>query len=254
MGDKGQKMALSKTNPAQGIQQSIDSIVLDKSIFSNVFDKDIRRVYIYKKSERIAKAIQLILPAFSDSTHIRERLSGVGMRLIDAAVLPPREARESLSRELLALASVLSVARAGGMLSPMNAEIMSREAHLLLEEMAGYDDPKVSLEDIPTLSSLSRATPVRETRQLTEPRPPKPASEYKGQDKGQDNKTGRRESIVSILRTKGPSYIKDISTMIREVSEKTIQRELQELINQGRVKKTGERRWTIYELTEGEAA
>jgi hypothetical protein len=36
--------------------------------------------------------------------------------------------------------------------------------------------------------------------------------------------------------------------MIRDVSEKTIQRELQALIDSGEVVKRGERRWTQYAL------
>jgi DeoR/GlpR family transcriptional regulator of sugar metabolism len=60
--------------------------------------------------------------------------------------------------------------------------------------------------------------------------------------------SARQESIVTILENKGPSYIKDISMLIREVSEKTIQRELQVLVDSGRVLKEGERRWTRYSV------
>jgi DeoR/GlpR family transcriptional regulator of sugar metabolism len=60
----------------------------------------------------------------------------------------------------------------------------------------------------------------------------------------------RRDAILSILSTKGPSYIKDISLVIREVSEKTIQRELAQLVLDGQVTKAGERRWTTYALSD----
>jgi DNA-binding transcriptional ArsR family regulator len=59
----------------------------------------------------------------------------------------------------------------------------------------------------------------------------------------------RRESILSVLRSKGPSYIKDISLVVREVSEKTIQRELSSLVSEGAVTRKGDRRWTTYELS-----
>ena len=61
-------------------------------------------------------------------------------------------------------------------------------------------------------------------------------------------KSGRRDAVLSVLRSKGPLYIKDISTVIRDVSEKTIQRELQALVAEGVVARTGERRWTSYAL------
>src|SRR6266481_1219197 len=110
--------------------------VLEKSIFSNIFEKDIRRVFIYKKAERLAKAIHLVAPAFRNSPALRDRLDQVAVGLVDAAILPPTSARDALSRELLALSSVLSIGRTGGLLSSMNAELIAREAHQLLQEIA----------------------------------------------------------------------------------------------------------------------
>jgi hypothetical protein len=235
----------------------IEQLVLEKSIFSNVFEKDIRRVYIYKKSEMIAKAIHLISPAFKDSKALRDRLQRISVEIIDASVLPPSLAREALSRELLTLSSILRMAKTAGILSSMNADIIMRETHELLQEVSTYEDPKVTLEDAPSLATLTRtaglkAQVVSETFVSNRQQPAvRNSSENKGQySKGQKevkkDKSGRREAILSILKSKGPSYIKDLSTMIREVSEKTIQRELQALVLEGRVSKSGERRWTTY--------
>lgn len=233
----------------------IDALVLEKSIFSNVFDKDIRRVYLYKKAERIAKALHLISPAFKDSKTLRERLDRVAIGLIDASVLAPSAAREVLARELLALSSLLALARVSGQLSPMNADIVSSEAANLLQEIASYEDPKVLMDETMTLATISRAVFKSEQRPLRtelpvreEVRPvPSPMS-FRTSISDKVEKSGRRDTIISILQSKGPSYIKDLSTMIRDVSEKTIQRELQALVSEGKVRKTGERRWTTYTL------
>jgi DNA-binding transcriptional ArsR family regulator len=254
MPEKGQdkEIRLSKT---QEIGSGNSNFVLDKVIFSNVFDKDIRRIYIYRKSERLAKAIQLITPAFANAPSLKNRLDGIAVGLIDAAILPPSGAREVLSRELLALSSILSVARSGSLLSDMNANLITREAHLLLQEIADYQEPRIFMDDTPTLSELAKQAPDKR----------EPAVVSKGHTQGQakghteskpsvstqkpkQSSTTRQESILEILRTKGSSYIKDISMLIREVSEKTIQRELQALVEKGIVEKTGERRWTTYSL------
>ena len=58
----------------------------------------------------------------------------------------------------------------------------------------------------------------------------------------------RREALLDILKNKQKASIKDISTLIRDVSEKTIQRELTALIDEGVVLKQGERRWSTYSL------
>lgn len=234
---------------------TVDKIVLDKAIFNNVFEKDVRRVYIYKRAERLAKALQLVLPAFKDAKSLKERVGRLSVSLVDASVLPPKEAKEVLPRELLSLMSVLEVARVGGMLSSMNAEIISREAHNLLQEIAGYDEQKVVFEEVPTLATLFKATAEdrRTTPQHKAQTTPLAGVPFKGQPNGhtyKEQRGGRSESVISILKTKGPSSIKDISMLVREVSEKTIQRELQALVSQGRVKKEGERRWTTYTLLE----
>lgn len=248
MSDKGQSVKAKSLSK----EVNFDSFVLEKSIFSNVFDKDIRRVYIYKKVERLARAIHLINPAFGQSGALKERAELVAVALVDAAVLPPREARSALSRELLALSSLLSLARTSGTLSPMNADLIAREAHLLLEEVASYEEPRVALGETPSLAEISKATPRKTMpRVLLKPRagPAERASEDKGHLSDIPQiKSSRREAVLDVLKSKGSAYIKDISGVIRDVSEKTIQRELQGLVTEGRVKKEGERRWTKYSL------
>ncbi len=238
--------------------QQLDAFVLDKGIFSNVFDKDIKRVYVYKKAERLAKAIHLVSPAFRSSPAMRDRIDRIAVGLVDAAVLPPTTAKDALARELLALSSVLSIARAGGLLSAMNADLIAREAQLLLHEVAGYEEPRLFLEDAPTLAELARSsqrqpvaarpgTPVQSERRIPASAPVSPmVGEVSVSD--MPVRGSRQEAILAILSEKGSVFIKDISMVIREVSEKTIQRELQNLIEAGKVTKTGERRWTTYSL------
>lgn len=251
---------------ANGKRGTNDDFVLEKSIFNNIFEKDIRRVFIYKKTERLAKALHLIAPAFSESASLRNRIDAIAIGLVDAAVLPPGNARTALARELLALSSVLSIARTGGLLSPMNAELISREAQILLQEIADYEEPRVFLDEAPTLSGIAKSALKRDASAhaahhqsealapLPTPRVQRVASPVrKGQikDSGKEP-TGaikdRREAVLSVIRNKGSVSIKDISTLIRGVSEKTIQRELGALIESGLVSKQGERRWSTYSL------
>lgn len=62
-------------------------------------------------------------------------------------------------------------------------------------------------------------------------------------------KEARQDIIMKILRTKGATSIKDISEVMSGCGEKTIQRELISLINNGLVHKIGERRWSKYTLS-----
>ncbi|MCX6786820.1 MAG: DeoR family transcriptional regulator [Candidatus Kaiserbacteria bacterium] len=236
-----------------------DDFVLEKSIFNNIFEKDIRRVFIYKKTERLAKAIHLITPAFSESASLKSRIDSIAMNLIDAAMLQPGTGSIVLSRELLALSSILSLAKTSGLLSHMNAEIIARETRILLEEVADYEEPRLLLEETPTLSHIAKNVLSRNDNNNKHISPTKHVTHndyIKGRSvsggerhiKDTEKIKDRRETILSVIKNKQKANIKDISTLIRGVSEKTIQRELSALVDQGVVLKQGERRWSTYSL------
>lgn len=60
--------------------------------------------------------------------------------------------------------------------------------------------------------------------------------------------TDRAERIKTVLEAKPQATIKDIAEVITDVSEKTIQRELNSLIEKGQVIREGERRWSKYSI------
>ena len=63
-----------------------------------------------------------------------------------------------------------------------------------------------------------------------------------------DKKNGRQTAIIDLLKKKSDLTIKDFVKVITDCSEKTIQRELMELMEKGAVIKRGERRWSTYSL------
>ncbi len=60
--------------------------------------------------------------------------------------------------------------------------------------------------------------------------------------------TDRAERIKTVLEAKPQASVKDIAEVITDVSEKTIQRELNSLIEKGQVVREGERRWSRYSV------
>ncbi len=260
--EKGQDIRHSievQQTKIKGRDTSSEDFVLEKSIFNNVFEKDIRRVFIYKKAERLAKAIHLIAPAFIDSVSLMNRVDAVAIGLVDAAILPSGAARMALSRELLTLSSILSIAHTGGLLSAMNAELIARETRALLQEVAAYEEPRLFFDETPTLSGIAKKALSQDSsqrssaaRHAAESRPPAkknpPADKGHIKDISDTNLRDRREAVLSVIRNKKVASIKDISTVIRGISEKTIQRELMALVAAGIVLKQGERRWSTYSL------
>jgi hypothetical protein len=61
-------------------------------------------------------------------------------------------------------------------------------------------------------------------------------------------KQERTDKIIAIIKDKKEATIKDIATLFTDCSEKTIQRELSDLIEKGQIQKTGAKRWSRYTL------
>jgi DNA-binding transcriptional ArsR family regulator len=230
----------------------LDDFVFEKDIFNNIFEKDIRRVFIYKKAEQLAKAIHLIAPAFSESVSLKNKIDTIALDVMDLAALPLGSVRTKLSRELLTLSSILSIARTNGLLSSMNADIITRETHNLLQEIADYEEPRIFLGDVPTLANIAKNAFVKEPEKNQNSSSTKRIIHNSTKSRATANDKGhikdRREALLDILKNKQKASIKDISTLIRDVSEKTIQRELSALIDEGVVLKQGERRWSTYSV------
>ena len=58
--------------------------------------------------------------------------------------------------------------------------------------------------------------------------------------------SARGNDILSFIKKKGDASIRDIAAVIKDCSEKTIQRELNALIEGGLLRREGERRWSRY--------
>ncbi|MES2471196.1 MAG: hypothetical protein V4526_03115 [Patescibacteria group bacterium] len=63
-----------------------------------------------------------------------------------------------------------------------------------------------------------------------------------------DRKDSRKKAIVDLLSKKSNLTVKDFLSVITDCSEKTIQRELIDMVESGVLKKEGERRWSRYSL------
>ncbi len=78
---------------------------------------------------------------------------------------------------------------------------------------------------------------------------------YKGQIKDKvenspvvEKKNSRQDAILSLLKKQEGIGIKDFAGVITDCSEKTIQRELIEMLETGSIRKEGDRRWSKYYL------
>lgn len=206
--------------------------------------------FCYLKTERIAHVLA-VLASRSDPTPLKDMLRA-------AQSLPGEIARMAAGEfdvpvalaEVFALLSALRLAGTQGFLHPENVTILLKEYEHVAERLVAGSHPspfissddflvqELSPEPLPLPSRMSdngREAIKDNIKDITK------KTEYKGQ-------TPRMLVILDYIRTHKGASIKDIASIIKDCSEKTVQRELNELINQGLVRRIGERRWSTYEL------
>ena len=175
------------------------------------------------------------------------------------------------------------IARSAGLISEMNQAILDRELHAFLSDMeaekVARDEEKLLIpseffntapsgqeqkntaqffgQNLFDQRSLKREIGPR--RALNEPSIRKPVSSFKGHSLVKDsnhlkmslrNIPERKDRILAVFKQTGKKLltINDFSGFIKDCSEKTIQRQLLDLVKDNVLQKEGERRWSRYSL------
>lgn len=220
-------------------------------------------VHIMKRTEKLASATYLVTGLFADSEpmkwSLRKKVSDLVSFISSYKDIRQTElsAFSSISKsKITEIISLLEVSNLGGLVTEMNFSILKQEFVSLINTIESnkqktesntvlplsfFDtkDDRVFLPNIAKNSSQNIYPAIR-TNTLKDTLSLKDTSVFKSNN--------RQSIIIGLLKKKKELTIKDISTIIKDVSEKTIQRELISLINAGVVKKTGERRWSKYFL------
>jgi len=212
--------------------------------------------FCYLKSEKIAHALTHLLKDFQDSaTSLPETL------LNSSAYLPASVVRFSAGEldeasvlvDVFELLSLVRLAVSHEYLDENNAGIIVREYEGIAEKISlGKNaSPFLALEDL-AVPPFRAGEPGRNILPAQNTAHRGGLKDKKIQSKGHDSfrnspvQLERSAAILKIIVENKRVSIKDISKIIRNCSEKTIQRELTLLIGQGLVRKEGERRWSVY--------
>lgn len=233
--------------------------------------------FVYKKTEKISSAIYIVSNLLPDQEplkwHLRESglsLLSQGLSLIAPFGHPQKEVIEVIRVLTIEILSKMQVAFFSGLVGEMNFLIFKKELEALLSLL----QDKIAREFGGHYILASDFFQVQESSINTLPLPTSPThNSYKGQDFIKDNvlykkKTeipaekahlrqsshnfskhnARKDMIIQFLGRVKEASIKDFSGVIKNCSEKTVQREIVDLVAQGVLKKIGERRWSRYSL------
>jgi hypothetical protein len=259
-----------------------DKYIVNKFNEYKEFIKDKQISFVIRKSERIVYGVYMLsrfVPHDDVLAKDLKKTSHTLLQTVSQFVFTTGISSltiDTAHATLQYLSSLLSLGCISGYISPSNIEIMKNEINYLhkhIEELSTrsatesgllqfksdmfvVSTPKPthtrpvdnSKENISTKNKSVERTPVE--HKSTEHKikmsfikdiKDKPVS------LGPVN-VDRESRVIDVIRDKGIVSIKDISTVIFDVSEKTIQRTLNTLIDKGQIKKEGERRWAKYQL------
>jgi len=227
-------------------------------------------IYIFKKTEKITAALYLVSGLLKDNEPIKWELRDKGMDLMASSftassTIPGDRSSviQSLFTAALETMSILNVALVSSLISEMNYRLLIREidqvVNLLKErlaqnaENAGYILSESFFRTPDLFSSGFKQGSKEDSTELNKghifqgKNTVKQASPYH-RSQNSVKKTERQEVILELLKSQSNLTIKDFAKVIKNCSEKTIQREILDLVDKGLVKKEGERRWSTYSL------
>ena len=216
-------------------------------------------IYIFKKTEKITSALYLVSGLLKDEEPMKWELRDKGMDLLSSSFtasssLPgdKNSVIQSLFTAALETISLLNVCHISHLISEMNHKILVREidgvVNLLKDRLTASAESAGYVLSEQFFKTPSLFTSGFDKGHSSESREPKNKAIGQGQVITQQKKSNRQEQIISVLKGQSNLTIKDFSKVIKDCSEKTIQRELIELVDKGVIKKEGERRWSRYSL------
>lgn len=235
-----------------------------------------------KKTEKIVTALYMVTGYMDADEPIRNKLREHGVALVSdmAGVAATSGLKKEFSFPLIVnriseIFSFMDIAAAVGLISDMNHKILKGEMAALEESLSKkqesyrihifedlftediqkdtqgqniLDENKRQIKapsDFKEKSATQNFSLKNEKRILVSSTRNHSLKEKK--NNSSENST-RKDIIIGLVKDKGEVTIKDISSVVSECSEKTIQRELLSLVNSNLLKRTGEKRWSKYSL------
>jgi hypothetical protein len=238
-----------------------DNTINDNN-FKKLLQNDNYYRHIFKKTEKIISVVFYIINNIDSTKKSETLISNIAskahfahenaLRSLEVKLVSSKEVLEQFAQSLVGLESVMRISAASNVITQDVLLVVVNEIDMVLRGLKSYIASTSSVEDSFVFGSNfggsfgSQEQPVGQTRATRTSKVAQTAT-VEGVavvPQGDD----RRARIKTVLEAKGNATIKDISEIITDVSEKTIQRELNAMIEENTVKRQGERRWSKYSI------
>lgn len=244
---------------------STKNIDIWSSIKSNIKSGDVF-LNLYKRTHKLSIAIFLVSDNIEGNDFLKSKIKELSSKMLSLVISfkdngSYHELNKNISefeKVYLELLSFLDISSVSGFISKMNADIIKNELNNLIMDFGAFkSSTKINEQDIGTvISSGDKEAFVAGNINVLDPTYSVSDKyikdinlRYNDQPKSvkrQNKKSNRKSLIYEFILKHNGSSIKDILPNIKGCSEKTIQREIIELIKDGKLRKEGERRWSRY--------
>lgn len=234
-----------------------DTNINDNS-FKKLLNNDNYYRHIFKKTEKIISVVFYIINNIDINKKSETLVSNIAskahfahenaLRTLEVKPVSSKEVLEQFAQSLVGLDSTLRVAAATNTITQDVLMVVVNEIDTVLRGLKSYISANNSADE--ALFSSSFGSSYASEQQDAAVRAPRVKTQRLQEQSAPVVSTGadRRQRIITVLEAKGDATIKDISEIITDCSEKTIQRELNSMIEDNLVKRQGERRWSKYSI------
>jgi len=212
-------------------------------------------INIFKKTERIVSAIFYVLSFIETNdankghlTHVSDQTTRLHQLVLDSLQWTESDLerrRIELQHAYVSTDSLLRITVAARVLTTDVVEPLLGELDLVMRYLRNhFNDGSAGVVSLAGPAAQPATSPVRRRS-----RPHIPKNDLSSEAVLiYSDLNDRVTRIQTVLEAKPEATIKDITDIITDVSAKTIQRDLNSLIDSGKVIRQGERRWSKYSL------
>lgn len=231
---------------------------LNDSGFKKLLNNDNYYRHIFKKTEKIISVVFYILNNIDIDKRSETLVSNIAskahfahenaLRSLEVKLASSKEVLEQFAQSLVGLDSTLRIAAATNTISQDVLTVMVNEIDTVLRGLKTYIAHNTGGDELFFPSSFGGNYTSQESASAVRSERKRQPSIQQENTKSVSTGDDRRQRVLTILEAKGEATIKDISEIVTDVSEKTIQRELNAMIEDNLVKRQGERRWSKYSI------
>lgn len=188
--------------------------------------------HIMDKAQKLTAALYRVTDLLSDREPLKWVLRKRAVNIYNNLLIIKNNGKilNAVLENLSCLAKNLELVSLGTYISNLNFEILKKEYNNLKSLIEGENLSDISIGHLIGHKSIPKGSPLV---------PQVPQGEPLGN-------SDRKQKIIEFLKNQGPKTISEIAPILEGIGEKSLQRDLFDLVQAGQLRADGEKRWRKY--------